>query len=300
MDVSPAVVDAFADYLRHGLGASEHTIRAYRSDLKALSDFVSPEADIEWTSVTLADLRAWLAHQSAAGLSRSTLARRGAAARTFFAWAQRQGIVEHDPAHRLASARPAVTLPTVLDVSDASTLLDHAAAVAKDGDAWHVRDWAIAELIYATGIRVGELTAIDLTDIDFAERTVKVLGKGDKERVVPFGVPAMQALTAWIETARPGVATPGAKALFVGRRGLRVHQRQVRDAIHALSASAGVPDIAPHALRHSAATHLLQGGSDLRSVQEVLGHSSLNTTQRYTHVTADRLRSAYQLAHPRA
>jgi integrase/recombinase XerC len=154
--------------------------------------------------------------------------------------------------------------------------------------------------VYATGIRVGELTGVDVSDLDLAELTVRVLGKGDKERVVPFGIPAMRALVAWLDVGRAACAPHDGRALFVGRRGGRVDQRQVRGAIHALAALAGVPDIAPHALRHSAATHLLQGGSDLRTVQEVLGHASLTTTQRYTHVTADRLRSAYQLAHPRA
>lgn len=296
----PGTLDRFAEYLRHGTGASEHTIRAYVGDIRSLAAFLELDDDATWTDVTLADLRNWLARQAAEGRSRSTIARRGAAARTFFSWAQREQLVAHDPALRLASARPASTIPAVLDVDDARRLLDYAQEVSADGDVWMLRDWAIAELLYATGIRVGELCSINREDIDLAERTVTVIGKGDKERVVPFGVPAQRAVTTWLEVGRPAAATPGSRALFVGRRGLRVNQRQVRDAIHDLAAAAGVPDIAPHALRHTAATHLLQGGSDLRSVQEVLGHASLTTTQRYTHVTADRLRHAYQLAHPRA
>jgi integrase/recombinase XerC len=170
-----------------------------------------------------------------------------------------------------------------------------------DGDPVHLRDWAAAELLYATGMRVGELVGIDIADVQFDERLVRVMGKGGKERVVPFGIPAARALRAWLASGRPSLVTGHTDgALFLGRRGRRADQRQVREAIHGLCAFAGVPDIAPHGLRHSAATHLLTGGSDLRSVQEVLGHASLTTTQRYTHVTADRLRSAYQLAHPRA
>ncbi|NTV39633.1 MAG: tyrosine-type recombinase/integrase, partial [Demequinaceae bacterium] len=202
-------------------------------------------------------------------------------------------------AARLASAKAAVTLPHVLDVDEASLLLDTARLRAEGGIAIEVRDWAMAELLYATGIRVGELVGINLGDADLGERTVRVMGKGSKERVVPFGLPAERALNAWVEHGRPTMAGE-TSALFVGLRGARVDQRQVREVIHVLASGAGVPDIAPHALRHSAATHLLEGGSDLRSVQEVLGHASLATTQRYTHVTADRLRNAYALAHPRA
>ncbi len=290
----------FAEYLRHGAGASEHTVRAYVGDVKALADFLGLDDDSTWTGVTLADLRAWLAHQAQDGKSRTTLARRGASARAFFAWAHRAGVVEHNPAVRLASARAAVTIPQVLAVDDAAHLLEVARTRADSGDVLDLRDWAMAELLYATGIRVGELVGVDTSDVDFAELTVRVFGKGAKERVVPFGIPALRALTEWSERGRAEAADAGERAFFVGRRGTRVDQRQVRAAIHTLAALAGVPDVAPHALRHSAASHLLQGGSDLRSVQEVLGHSSLSTTQRYTHVTADRLRRAYELAHPRA
>jgi len=293
------VVERFASSLRHGSGASEHTVRAYVGDVEALASFLGLDDDSTWTDVALADLRAWLAHQAADGKTRTTLARRGASVRAFFAWAHRVGIVEHNPAARLASAKASVTLPHVLDVDQASRLLDTARLRAQSGTAIDVRDWAMAELLYATGIRVGELAGINVGDVDLNERTVRVLGKGDKERVVPFGVPALRALTAWMESGRPSLVRD-TEALFVGHRGSRVDQRQVREVVHGLASGAGVPDIAPHALRHSAATHLLEGGSDLRSVQEVLGHASLATTQRYTHVTADRLRHAYELAHPRA
>lgn len=295
-----AVREQFAAALRHGQGASAHTVRAYLGDLDGFARHLELDDDVTWRDVQLADIRAWLAHMAHSGKSRSTLARRGAAIRTFFAWAHRTGLVEHNPALRLASARPASTLPEVLPVDDVSLLLDVAQTRADSGDPFDLRDWAMAELLYATGIRVGELTGVDVDDLDLAELTVRVMGKGSKERVVPFGIPAMSALSAWLDAGRTACAPLDHHALFVGRRGARVDQRQVREVIHTLAAAAGVADVAPHALRHTAATHLLQGGSDLRTVQEVLGHASLNTTQRYTHVTADRLRSAYQLAHPRA
>lgn len=299
MPTPSGLEERYADYVRHGLGASAHTVRAYLADVAALANFLELDDASTWTGVTLADLRAWLAAQSEQGLARATLARRGASIRTFFAWAHREGVTAHNPALRLASARPAQTLPTALGIDAARELLDAAHARADEGEVLDLRDWAMAELLYATGIRVGELVGIDADDVDLAERTLRVMGKGSKERVVPFGLPAARALTAWMERGRPLWRTEH-RALFVGARGGRIDQRQVRAAVHRLSAAAGTPDVAPHALRHTAATHLLQGGSDLRSVQEVLGHASLTTTQRYTHVTADRLRHAYALAHPRA
>ncbi len=299
MSTSHDVLERYVAAMRHGRGASEHTVRAYVADIRALADFLELDDDATWGDVTLTDLRAWLASQAEAGLSRSTLARRGAAVRAFFAWAHREGLAGHNPALRLASARPSQTIPSALAVDEARLLLDTAKTRADSEEPLDIRDWAIAELLYATGIRVGELTGIDIDDVDVAERTLRVLGKGNKERVVPFGQPAMSALDAWLTRGRPRIS-PDSAAVFVGARGKRVDQRQVRSVIHELATAAGVPDLAPHGLRHSAATHLLQGGSDLRSVQEVLGHASLATTQRYTHVSADRLRSAYALAHPRA
>ncbi len=303
MTQGPGLIERYAEYLRHGVGAAENTVRAYVSDVESLAAYLGLDDDSTWTDVALADLRAWLASEAGDGKSRATLARRGAAIRTFFAWAHRSGECEHNPALRLASARPSRTLPAVLGVDQARELMDIAQVRADSGDPIDLRDWAMLELLYATGIRVGELTGVDLADIDLVERTVRVLGKGAKERVVPFGLPAARALDRWIEYGRETcLRGAGAthQALFVGRRGGRVNQRQVREAVHTVANAAGVPSIAPHALRHTAATHLLQGGSDLRSVQEVLGHASLTTTQRYTHVSADRLRSAYALAHPRA
>ncbi|MCC2335304.1 tyrosine-type recombinase/integrase [Cellulomonas wangsupingiae] len=291
----------FALHLRAQRGVSEHTVRAYLGDLDHLLDHAARHGATHLSDIDIAVLRGWLAAMANADRSRATLARRAAAARTFFAWATHTSRVATDPTLRLGTARAAGTLPTVLALEPVTRLLDAARDRAADGEAVHVRDWACVELLYATGVRVGELCGADVDDLDLAELTLRVIGKGDKERVVPFGRPAARAVQAWLTTGRPQLARDGSPAaLFLGRRGGRVDQRQVRTVVHQLAALVGVDDVAPHALRHTAATHLLEGGSDLRTVQEILGHASLSTTQRYTHVSADRLRSAFQLAHPRA
>lgn len=294
----------FERFLLHQRGLSANTVRAYRGDLDHLAAACAAEGepvDDTLTRLTLADLRAWLASMADAGLSRTTLARRGAAARSFYAWAEATGAVESSPAARLASARPASVLPEVVSENGVRHLLEVARTRCDDADPIHVRDWVSVEVLYATGMRVGELASTNVTAVDLDERLIRVIGKGNKERVVPFGVPAADALRVWLEEARPQLVTPATDgALLLGRRGRRADQRQLRQAVHDLCDAAQLPDIAPHALRHSVATHLLSEGSDLRSVQEVLGHSSLNTTQRYTHVSAERLRAAFERAHPRA
>lgn len=296
-----SVTDAFAVHLRAQRGLSENTVRAYLGDLADLEGYARRHGAGGLADVDIAVLRGWLASMAASRRSRATLARRGAAARTFFAWAARTGRVEADPALRLASARPAVHLPTVLDQAAAAALLDTARLRADDGDPVHLRDWAALELLYATGARVGELCGADVDDLDLGARTLRVTGKGDRQRVIPVGELAVEAVEAWLSRGRPALATDASgPALLLGRRGGRADQRQLRQAVHAVARLAEVDDVAPHALRHSVATHLLEGGSDLRSVQEVLGHASLATTQRYTHVTADRLRASYEQAHPRA
>ncbi|NNU26779.1 tyrosine-type recombinase/integrase [Isoptericola sediminis] len=298
-------VDDFSRHLATRQGHSAHTRRAYRADVTALLRYAVRHGAADLDGVDLTMLRGWLGAQADRGLARATLARRGAAARAFLRWAHHEGLLAHDPSARLANPRVPRTLPTVLSTQAAARLLDTArsdaeAAEPEDRPA-ALRAWAAAELLYGSGVRVGELTAVDTTDVDVAERIVRVLGKGGKERVVPFGVPAARALRAWLAEGRPElVRADSPTALFLGDRGGRWGQRQARDAVHRLADRAEVDDVAPHALRHSAATHLLAGGSDLRSVQEVLGHADLGTTQRYTHVDAERLRRVFEQAFPRA
>ncbi|NLI17207.1 MAG: tyrosine-type recombinase/integrase [Actinomycetales bacterium] len=296
-----ALLARFERHLRLERGLSAHTVRAYRADLESLLDFTFGDT-AEWdpADFTLSALRGWLADGADAGQSRATLARHAAAARTFSGWASRTGLLADDVAQRLGAPRPAPHVPVVLGADAAGALLDHLRDRATTGEAVAVRDWAAFELLYAAGLRISELTALDVRDVDRERRTVRVLGKGDKERVVPFGVPAAAALDAWL-AVRSGLAVPpGVAALFLSSRGRRVDPRTLRGALHRYTAQAGVRDVAPHGLRHSAATHLLEGGADLRTVQEILGHASLATTQRYTHVSPERLRAAYVQAHPRA
>ena len=295
-------VDAFRDHLVRERDRSEHTVRAYTGDVRACLDWCADDGCDALAEVDLSRLRAWLGTLAAGGAARSTLSRRSASVRTFFAWAQRTERIATDPALRLASPKRQRTLPDVLTREGAAAVLDIAAVAADDDDAIHLRNRAVLELLYATGIRVGELTGLDIDDVDRDRRVVRVLGKGRKERVVPFGVPAEEALKEWMARGRPRVVTSDSgPALFLGRRGRRVDPRQVREVVHnLLSHVPDAPDLGPHGLRHSAATHLLEGGADLRMVQELLGHSSLATTQIYTHVSLDRLRDSYRQAHPRA
>ncbi|WP_420111282.1 tyrosine recombinase XerC [Pseudactinotalea sp.] len=299
------LLHAYAGYLEAQRGMSPHTVRAYLGDAAQLLVTLplQPGAAVETSDLAALDLtalRAWLADQSRRRMARSTLARRSAAARAFTAWANRTGRLATDPGLRLLAPRPDNVVPTVLAVDEAAAMLDVARTRADDAEPAHLRDWAALELLYATGVRVSELVGIDLADVDLQQRLVRVLGKGGKERMVPFGLPASKAVQAWL-AARADLATPTSPdALFLGVRGGRLDVRQLRETVHQLTALAGVRDLAPHGLRHSAATHLLEGGSDLRSVQEVLGHASLATTQRYTHISSERLRAAFTQAHPRA
>ncbi|MGO1510202.1 MAG: tyrosine recombinase XerC [Actinomycetaceae bacterium] len=299
-----AALDAgFERHLAGERGLSAHTVRAYLGDVATLMEHLGqddPDADVDLSRLDLVTLRSWLAGQQARGLSRSTLARRAAAVRAFGAWLARTGRVDIDPTQRLRSPRPDRHLPTVLGVESVERLLDAAAGRAQAGTAVHVRDLAALELLYASGLRVGELVSLDVGSVDLDELTVCVVGKGDKERVVPLGRPAGDAVRRWTQVRHELVGHPGERALFVGVRGSRIDARTVRAVLHRATALAGVTDVAPHGLRHTAATHLLAGGSDLRSVQEILGHSSLATTQRYTHVSPERLRSVFTQAHPRA
>lgn len=305
------VLEDFHSYLVAGRGLSEHTGRAYYTDVASLLaelPAVDGEDRSDLAEIDLPILRSWLAELTRRGLARATLARRAAAARTFTQWCVTQNFLDHDPGARLLAPRPDSVLPTTLseeEITAAITFAEETAlSLSHEGDAHAhalaVRDWAIVELLYATGIRVGEIASLDLASIDEENRLVRVLGKGGQERMVPYGVPAARALAQWLSHRPTLVRATSADALFLGARGGRFGTRSIRERVHAITSGAGVRDVAPHALRHTAATHLLEGGADLRAVQEVLGHSSLTTTQRYTHISGDRLRAAFKQAHPRA
>ncbi|HEY5979247.1 MAG TPA: tyrosine recombinase XerC [Microlunatus sp.] len=295
-------VDDYVDHLSRDRDLSAHTVRAYRGDLIDLFAHLQRLGAHDLTGLTVRSLRSWLANQQTRGRARGTLQRRTAAVRVFGRWALQTGRLDQDPAAALRSPKRVRSLPSTLENADAAAMLAEALQVVADGGgAGAARDVAILELLYATGIRVSELCGLDLGDIDDDRQTVRVLGKGNKQRTVLFGAPAARALRAWI-AVRGELARPEADAaVFVGERGRRIDQRVVRRIVHrALRVVDGAPDLGPHGLRHAMATHLLEGGADLRSVQELLGHSSLATTQIYTHVSDARLRAAFQQAHPRA
>jgi integrase/recombinase XerC len=293
------VVEAYERYLRLERNRSEHTVRAYVGDVVGLLEHVRRLNGRSVGDIELSVLRSWLAAGRAQGAARSTLARRSASLRTFTAWAHRTGLLATDPGQLLASPRPHRTLPGVLDAREAAAVME---ANPDDSSPIGRRDRLIVELLYASGIRVSELVGLDVDDVDRSRRVLRVFGKGAKERTVPYGVAADRALDSWLAHGRPALAREGSgAALLIGARGGRIDPRTVRTVVHQRVATvADAPDIGPHGLRHSAATHLLDGGADLRSVQEVLGHASLATTQIYTHVSVERLRQTYVQAHPRA
>ncbi|NYE94595.1 integrase/recombinase XerC [Psychromicrobium silvestre] len=296
------VLAGFERYLLAERARSVHTVRAYLADAEALIYFALADGARSLTDIDLATIRQWLGEQSVAGLARSTLARRSATVRTLMAWALREGLIQENPTLRLKAPKRQKTLPGVLHQEQMQRLISTLEADASGGDPLAVRDQAMIELLYAAGLRVGELVALDLDDLDFERRTVRVLGKGNKERTVPFGKPAAGALQHWLNGSRMALYRQGSgAALFLGARGGRVDQRQVRSVVgRGFEVLGDTSATSPHALRHSTATHLLDGGADLRAVQEILGHSSLATTQIYTHVSVDRLRASYRQAHPRA
>lgn len=336
-----AAIEQYERHLRVERGYSPQTIRAYRSDLGALAAFAVERGVASTDALTLDLFRDWLWEGSKRGLAKSTLARRAASVRGFSAWVTRQAEgqdrlgspanavgsviaggmsgggadsgtpsaeaaevapVVADPAVRLRSPKADKTLPRVITREQIDGILVGLAARAEDGDPGSLRDVAVIELLYAAGIRVSELTGLDVDDVDLDRLTARVIGKGSKERVVPFGVPALRAIRAWLTAGRPRLASGASgPALFLGARGARLGSRAVYQLVAGLLADVpGRGPSGPHALRHTAATHLLDGGADLRAVQELLGHAGLGTTQIYTHVSTERLKEAYRIAHPRA
>jgi integrase/recombinase XerC len=319
-------LEAFRRHLAAERGVSGHTVRAYLGDVRALLEYAAHAGVTSPDGLDIGVLRGWLAGQYATGLARATLARRAASARTFTAFGHARGWLPSDPGPLLGTPRLRRKLPEVIRQDQMAAVLaaqdSRGNAVPVPGSpvpvpgnpapggsepdprdqALALRDTAIMELLYATGIRVSELCGLGLGDLDHERRTVRVMGKGGKERVVPVGLPAERATARWARDGRPVLLTQdSAGALFLGARGRRLDPRTARRVVHTrLAAVPAVPDSGPHGLRHAAATHLLEGGADLRSVQEILGHASLGSTQIYTHVSVERLTSAFRQAHPRA
>ena len=293
----------YEEHLGMQRNLSEHTIRAYLGDLNSLFEHVEQLGITEVDQLTLTSVRSWLAAQQSKGGARTTIARRAVAVRTFTAWATKNGLMREDIGDRLATPKSQRTLPHVLTVPETEEVFSAMeSALGEESDPHAIRNIAIVELLYSSGIRVSELCGIDLEDIDRSRNTVRVFGKGRKERTVPLGAPALRALDRWITQARDSyLSNASGLALFLGARGKRIDPRTVREVVYtALQALPNAPRVGPHGLRHSAATHLLERGADLRTVQEILGHASLATTQIYTHVSEERLKAAYTQAHPRA
>ncbi|WP_431711979.1 tyrosine recombinase XerC [Glutamicibacter uratoxydans] len=311
------ILEEYLGYLQFRRGRSENTVRAYDADLRSLLGYLQEQDIAQLQLVSLDELRGWLASMQSQGVSRTTMARKISAAKNFFAWLTRKNMLNEDPALRLQAPKKEQRLPHVLQQSQVERLLQEVkqpparstaqsekkpeSATPRDA-ALAIRNQVIGEILYASGLRISELVTLDVSDVDFERRTLRVVGKGNKERMVPFGRPAQGALELWLNEARPVLQTPdSAQALLLGSRGGRLNVRQAREVIaQALRQLGDTAASGPHALRHTVATHLLDGGADLRAVQEFLGHSSLATTQLYTHVSVDRLRQSYQQAHPRA
>ena len=297
------VATAFERHLRTERNLAVHSIRAYLGDLESLFTHLQILGVADISHLELSHIRSWLANMQVKGGARTSLSRRAVSIRLFTKWAFRSGLIARDVGVALAIPKAHRTLPEVLDIPSAKLAMDALAMrVGEEETPIALRDCAIVEVLYASGARVAELCGLDLRDIDYERQTIRVLGKGNKERTIPIGNPAMRALKAWLKDGRSGIENKlSESAVFLGARGKRIDQRTVRTVVYiALGALEGIERMGPHGLRHSAATHLLEGGADLRTVQEILGHASLATTQIYTHVSTERLQKAFKQAHPRA
>lgn len=293
----------FARHLREERHLSIHSVRAYLGDLESLLLHLEKLGLTHISELELAHIRSWLATMQVKGGARTSLSRRAVSIRMFTKWAHKTRLTPSDVGFGLAIPKAHRTLPEVLDIPNALLVLQALETrVGEEETPLSLRDCAIVEVLYASGARVSELCGLDFDDVDYERQTIRVLGKGNKERTIPIGNPAMSALKIWLKDGRPEVANKESfNAIFIGLRGKRIDQRTVRTVVYeALSALEGVERMGPHGLRHSAATHLLEGGADLRTVQEILGHASLATTQIYTHVSTERLQKAFKQAHPRA
>ena len=299
--MSEELVKGYREHLILDRNLSDNSVRAYLADLDSLLIHINALGITEFKELTLDHLRSWLANQQSKGAARSTIIRRVASVKAFTYWAHEKGWIERDIGLHLMAPKPQRSLPKTIKVNDMKVAFNSLESVISDTeDPLHMRDLAMVELLYSSGIRVSELTGLDLKDIDFERNTIRVIGKGNRERVTPFGIPAQKALENWIEKRGELVAATES-ALFIGRRGKRIDPRTVREVVYKVTEAIDPSRrLGPHVLRHSAATHLLEGGADLRTVQELLGHSSLATTQIYTHVSEERLKEVYEQAHPRA
>lgn len=294
---------AFLKYLESERNLSTHTIRAYLGDLNSFFEHLEKLGMTDFSKIEISHIRSWLANQQVKGGARTTLSRRAVSIRLLTKWATKKGYLVKDIGATLATPKGSRILPEVLNIADAGLAMDALATrVAEEDGPIAKRDCAMVEVLYASGARVSELCGLDIQDIDYERNTIRVIGKGNKERTIPLGNPAMRALNAWLKEGRHLLAgEKSEQAVFLGARGKRIDQRAVRTVVYqALQALEGAVKLGPHALRHSAATHLLEGGADLRTVQEILGHASLATTQIYTHVSTERLQKAFKQAHPRA
>ena len=301
MPLDQALADTYREHLIAERNLSENSIRAYLSDLESFVTHLNALGIDEFSKLEVNHLRSWLANLHSKGAARSSITRRVVSLRAFSYWAFRNGWIARDIGQELVAPKPERILPEVIDIDSARTLLAALETRASEEQSPEsIRDVAVLELLYAAGIRISELVGMNLHDVDHERQTVRVFGKGSKERVVPIGVPALRAIDRWIEVGRPRLATDQShNSLFIGSRGKRIDQRVARSIVYEAMKAIGL-ELGPHALRHTAATHLLEGGADLRTVQEILGHSSLATTQIYTHVSRDRITKAYEQAHPRA
>lgn len=299
--MSAALITQYEEHLALVRNLSDNSIRGYVTDLESFLKHMSKLGIVEFNQLEIEHIRSWLANLQSTGVARSTLTRRIVSIRAFTNWAAANGWLTSDLGATLAVPKPHKVLPEVLNLQEAATVLKALEVkAAEEPSALTIRDLALVEVLYGSGIRVSELCGLNLGDIDRTRNTLNVIGKGDKQRVVPIGLPALAAIENYLSKARDEFANQSSlDALFLGSRGKRIDQRTVREVVYEAMKAVGA-SMGPHGLRHSAATHLLEGGADLRTVQEILGHASLATTQIYTHVSPERLQSAYKQAHPRA
>ncbi len=303
MSLDPELERSYSEHLRNERNLSENSIRAYLADLESMLAHINSLGVTEFSKLELNHLRSWLANFQIKGGARASITRRVVSIRAFTYWGAKNGWLVRDIGRDLVAPKPERNLPEILDIDTASELISFLEQRAgEEGTPIAKRDLAMVEVLYGTGIRVSELVGLNLADIDRDRNTLRVIGKGNRERIVPLGIPALKALENWLNSGREELVTKESdSSVFIGSRGKRIDQRVVRDVVYEATNALGKNlRLGPHALRHSAATHLLEGGADLRTVQEILGHSSLATTQIYTHVTEERLKTAYEQAHPRA